>query len=115
MSLRIQEGGLQGYVLLDAARLLQKTNNLPLGKGLAELFLFVLFSSSFQIFFFLNEYLSAKETYNTLLHGRLVNGKTCLSSYDSLKYSLTSSAPLIFRVPGGLRAHFNMGRSTQKC
>lgn len=53
LSLRIQEDG-RDYAMLDAARPLQKINNLPLGKGLAGLYMFVLlFSSpfSFQIFF----------------------------------------------------------------
>lgn len=48
----------------NAARPLRKTNNLPLGEGLAERFIFVLlfcFAFSFQIFWN-NNYLSAKQT-----------------------------------------------------
>ena len=45
LSLRIQEDG-RDYALLDAARPLQKINNLPLGKGLAGLSMFVLLFSS---------------------------------------------------------------------
>lgn len=54
-------GEQQDRIMLDAARPLQKTNNLPLGEGLAELCVFVLlFFSPFSFPDCFNNYLFAK-------------------------------------------------------